>query len=562
MRYQVGAALCILALMCLCVVGCEQHPMVTSLGDLRSERRVSESDAFYFQEIITLDGSNPTQQVGRPIHYGRPYVGLPTKVAEWALHPIWPLWPEGDLNPATAFPIEIGDSAIPSQSHTYVRTGSCETPGAVVVRDIAMLIDQVQIETLGLVELRVQLAQALNKEPCPSKTNAVAQSDDSAKPQKKAETDEKGGDADSPAVKNDAGGQSRSGGVNASSEATGVKKPPAKVTTFDPIQKLRDDISAKRDKIAGLRKQLHYRMSGKDKDGNPINAAGADPDESDINRTGVMIVRWAAASSGGAGADAGKDILKADVQASRRQSGYVILGGIEISQLVVGHDMYEQIVKAYAPDTSIPLKDKDKIIREMLDNQSLGITIYTLKAKDIAYASDLQTDFNARLNATLSKKNLKNLQNIDSVTLRAELAHAADFSNIGALPALSWKTRPVGFKDRMLPDSFNRYELDRLLKARQSLKNELATEQFTDSEMDEKNKQIDQLDTAIEAIGPNPEYLKEQMHAVSALSGSLEPGIHADGRLEGWSTIYSVVAIPKDIQLWYAENFILRLGDD
>jgi len=436
-------------------VGCgsRQYPMVTSLGDLRSERRISESETFEFQEVITLDGSNPTQQVGRPIHYGSPRVSFPGKVLAGTIRLVWPLWEIGDLNPSTAIPIEFGPNPTTPGNGTstpgggtYVRVGYCESPGGAVVREIARHIDEVQVLTLGLVDLQAQLAQAR---------------------------------------------------INEEDSAT--------------LDKIRTKISDQREKISEKRKGLHNLMIGKTADGAADLPDVKDDDGNDIKieDTGVMIVRWATAEKGGIGLDAGDSIGSAGFNKTRRQSGYVILGGIEVSQLVAGSDLYRGLVCAYAKRGGLSAQPHELIFGEMLHQGSLGLTMYTLKAKDIAYASDLQTDFAARLEANLSKSNLKGIADIDSLMLKAELAQAADFSNMGALPSLTWWTKPYELYARMLPSDSNKSS-------------------------------------------------KSNMHG-SLVGLTADPDADKNAKqLEGWSTIYSVSGIPKRSELKRAKKHILK----
>lgn len=419
----VYVALALLFSIVLIGCGAAQYPMVTSLGDLRSERRISESEVFFFQEIITLDGSNPTQLVGRPIHYGKPYVGIPSQVVGNALDLVFPLWTDGDLNPSTAFPMEHvkidadKDFTTEVRNDTYRRIGSCQSPGEAVVRAIAGQIDKVQMHTLSLVDLRLQLAQALVK-----------------------------GEPD---------------------------------TVVNP---LRDKINEKRNEIAVGRENIHKLISGERVDG--INAQAP-------AGSGILIVRWASSEEGGLSIDAGDAFGKGGFQASRRRSGYVILGGIEISQLVVGQDLLRDLHEVYSGDDP-----SLEALRQMLQSRKLGFTTFTLKAKDIAYASDLQAEFAAYIRAELSKDTMTGITELDKVTVQAELRQAADLSNIGALPALSWSTEQVLFGEKILPSR--------------------ATD--TSGNLKSLSPEFDRDSTP---VTPSPNAIK------------------------GWSTIYSVVAIPK-----------------
>ncbi len=401
------------------------YPMATSLGDLRSERRISESDEFYFQEIITLDGSNPTQLVGRPIHYGQPYIGLPSRVIGFGLSLVFPLWAEGDLNPSTAFPLEHVNEKSERKNDTYRRIGWCKSPGSKTVRSIARKIDEVQIHALELVELRLQLAQAK--------------------------------------VRN---------------------SPAADITA------LRQKIDTKRNEIRTARGAIHDLLVGTNV--HNVNVPNAVDEDA-----GVIIVRWSTAQEGGASADAGSAFGQVNVYAAKRKSGYVVLGGIEIAQLVIGEDLLN--------DLSAAFNNKDEFtsdsIRKLLKQSKLGLTTYTLKSKDIAYSSDLQAEVSAYLKAVISKANLSGATSFDTLTIEAEYAQAADLSNIGALPALTWKTEQYIFGKRLL----------------------------------NANESVSSGTASLQALTP-------------------EPAGAAGTPIEGWSTIYSVVAIPKPATLKYLSN--------
>lgn len=467
------------------LAGCGEakYPLVTSLGDLRSERRISESEAFYFQEIITLDGSNPSQIVGRPLHYGSPYIGLPSQFIGAILHAIFPLWDSDDLNPSTAFPLEhlvdgvyeeeiskfkkkkeeglraeyrdkqkaaesdprLDDASkkkeakdklekelnkkleevrkqVPAdglKNDSYRRIGWCPSPGGATVRSIARIIDDIQGLTLELVDLRMQLAQAQ------------------------------------------------------------VNK-----ETADAKKALRASIEKKRTAIRDERKKIHDLLTGTDQKGEKVEmAAGVD--------AGVMIVRWAASEEGGLSVDAGEGFGSGAIQGARRRSGYVILGGLEVSQLVIGQDLLEDLRRMFNGEGI-----SFKVIMDLLKKERLGLTTFTLKAKDIAYASDRQAEFAARLKAVLSKSQLSGATKLDTITIEAEYAQAADLSNIGVLPALQWKIEPYRFGERVL------------------------------------TKDLDSVDPS------------QRLHF---LSPEVEPAAGGEDlrKIGGFSTIYSVVAIPK-----------------
>lgn len=615
---QVKGSAAGIAMVVLCIVqlaGCDQHAMVTSLGDLRSERRISESDAFYFQEIVTLDGTNPTQQVGRPIHYGKPYVGLPSQVIGDVLHLVWPLWASNDLGPSTAFPIEIGNSKAPDQPHTYIRTVTYASPGRPVVREIASLIDQIQVESLALADLRIQLAQAQyadkgkTQAQSNGKTNQLNGMTSMQSQPGQADTSDQAETGQPDAQSESADGESdQSDAANKDKTADGDKTDqkdnnnkkteqstdtPAQTSPTNPITDLRNKIEQRRNNIATLRKTLHNLLNGKDKDGNPIADTGNSNGAVDPNTTGVMIVRWAAEGSGGFNADAG-DILSAGTQGSHRRSGYVILGGIRVSQLVLGSDLYREIVDDYTwregSNEDTPRQemqnsvDRAKIIQELLQHESLGITMYTLKAKDIAYASDLQADFSAQLMAAFDKSGVKALKSIDSVTIRAELAQATDFSNIGALSNPTWDTQPIQFHTRMLPADIGKLKKDRddLERRVKQLQNNLESSRESiqnDQKLaDDTSKFMQLFNDYTQTSKQYEDAQRDYQHAMRAMSGNNVPedqtedaggdnqglragprdGADHDNTYKTWSTIYSVVGIPKKIQLDIAKNILKK----
>ncbi len=459
------------------LVGCgaAQYPMVTSLGDLRSERRLSESYDFYFEEIITLDGTNPTQMVGRPIHYGKPYEGIPTQLVNAVFKPIWPLWQDRDLNPSTAFPMEHvkpADSTKPDddRNDTYRRIGWCDSPGQRIVREIAKEIDKVQVYTLALVDLRIQLAQAQLKDE---------------------------GD--------------------------------------DALEQIRSEITKVRENIVTGRANIHKLLNGQN-----TNDFTFTDKEKKNKGTGILIVRWAASETGGLSLNAGDDFGSGSFQAGRRRSGYVVLGGITVSQLVVGNDLLRDLRMLHAGE----IKGLETM-KKMLDSRKLGLTMFVLRAKDIAYASDLQAEFAARLNAQLSKSNLSGVTKLDKITIQAELAQAADLSNIGALPGLNWRTKPYKLGYQLMPDQ--------TFDAPKNKKNAKG------DEGDEGDKPVDAGDDAAKLDGDRKQGKEQFTATLNVLSPEKKTKIDEvitinESVEDSWSTIYSVVAYPKQDMLRRLHN--------
>ena len=411
MPRQTSLALLVVILFLSVGCGSTNRPMATSMGDMRAERRISGDDLFEYHEIITLDGSNPSTHVGQTIYYGRPYVGLPSKLIRRTGGLVFPLWSRRDLNPSTAaFPIkhvdnefsptrlDLEDAAernkwtkaefaeVAKAEHlaqiradksglkndTYVEHREYVSPGRDVVAEIAEKIETIQQLELNKVSFELDLIKAQGIE-----------NNDTA------------------------------------------------------IQAIQASIDTAATAIATKRGELQTLMKGK--------VAG-------VNNAGVLIIRWATDQEQGLSLDAG-DLFKGGLDVGESRSGYLILGGVRFSSLVLGEDFLRTVGYQLDDSDSIP------ILKNMIKRRMVGVTKYMISAQHVAYVSDLQTKLNAQFTANISKTALKNLDSIDQIKLQYALSAVGSFNNMGQLgePAV---TKPAyvfgapdksGIKDQWMP---------------------------------------------------------------------------------------------------------------
>lgn len=373
------------------LVGCgKSRPMATSMGDMRAERRVSGDRLFNYQEIITLDGSNPATHVGQTVYFGQPHIGYPSQLIRGVGKLVFPLWSQRDLNPSTAaFPIvyrseqfdpellnlqqavrakadteakkqvkregaktlkarhlqavQCGKSGL--KNDTYIERREYKSPGRSVVAKVAAKIETIQRHELIKIGLELELIKA----------ESIEDNDEAVKALR-----------------------------------TLIKTATAKIT--EERGKLQDLLTTD---VAGTTK------------------------------SGILIIRWATDEEQGLSLDAG-EIFNGGLKTSKSRSGYLVLGGVRFSSLVLGQDFIRTVgYQLHAEE--IPR------LAKMIEQRMVGITKYMISAKHVAYVSDLQTQLNAQFSANISKDMLKKLSSIDQIKLQYALSTIGNFNNMGQL---------------------------------------------------------------------------------------------------------------------------------
>eukprot|EP00752_Nemacystus_decipiens_P016928 g15156.t1 len=390
--------------------------MATSMGDMRAERRISGDNLFMYNEIITLDGTNPSSHVGQTIYYGRPYIGYVSQILQKTGGLIFPLWSRRDLNPSTAaFPISHGN---PED-----RPGAMEAkPGAAPNNAGKEKVDQPR-------ELsKWEMARLRNEEDRKKHELAIASGLSGLKNDTYIEHREYSSPERDVVAKIAAKIEKiqQHELTKIGLELQLIRAESAEEIDEDAIKTIRTAIGVEVKAIADGRTELQdFMITAAEK--KPV-AAAAGPGEKkgQGNGVGILIIRWATDTEQGLSLDVG-EIFDGSLSTKESKSGYLVLGGIRFSSLVLGEDFLRTI------SYKMSNQNDDQLFTRMLRRGMVGITKYMISAEHVAYVSDLQTELNAQFKADLGKSTLKALDEIDQIKIQYALSTVGSFNNIGQL---------------------------------------------------------------------------------------------------------------------------------
>lgn len=364
------------------------------MGDMRAERRVSGDGLFKYHEIITLDGSNPATHVGQSIYYGQPHVAFPSRVLRKVGALVFPLWSQRDLNPSTAaFPIEHRADLFDKEYQTIVnnpKTTKREKAIAIRCKHLTAIDgDKSGLKNDTYVERRTYMS--------PGREVVAAVAAQLEKIQRHE--------------------------VDRISLELDLVKARSKKDNETAVKAIQDSIATKVGSIATERATLQDLLTS-DVAGKP--------------KSGIMIIRWATDEEKGLSLDAG-EIFKGGLEKSQSRSGYLVIGGVRFSSLVLGEDFLRTMGYQLNSGSEIPR------LTRMIEKGMVGITKYMISAQHVAYVNDLQTQLNAQFSANISKKMLKDLSSIDQIKIQYALSTIGSFNNTGQLGDAEVTQKPYVF---------------------------------------------------------------------------------------------------------------------
>lgn len=142
---------------------------------------------------------------------------------------------------------------------------------------------------------------------------------------------------------------------------------------------------------------------------------------------GLVVARWTLNRR--AEAEVSTAAASVATHSDGQVSGYVVLGGLQVSALYVADD-----VMMYA-----------KMMKDAFDEKfnHIDITTYLVQAKSVAYtnALDLTSSIAAMVNVSASSiaQGGLSLSELDRVRMRAYIATARSLDNTGSVPAIEWR---------------------------------------------------------------------------------------------------------------------------